>query len=125
MQQKILPDFLPSGLKEVFNHAHSSLRNVIECSFGVLKMKWRVLLHMPSFPVEKQKKIIIACMALYNFIRDSALSDELFQMCDEDEEYMPEIESSEQVHISGPSSDDVDMCAFRDFIANSLMADRG
>ena len=37
-------------------------------------MKWRVLLHMPSFPVEKQKKIIIACIALHNFIRDSALS---------------------------------------------------
>ena len=84
---------------------------------------------MPSFPVEKQKKIIIACMALHNFIRDSALSDELFQMCDEDEEYMPEVDSSEEeeeeVHNSGPSSDDVDMCAFRDFIANSLMADRG
>jgi hypothetical protein len=28
------------GLKEVFNQAHSSLRNVIERSFGVLKMKW-------------------------------------------------------------------------------------
>jgi len=108
---------------------------VIERSFGVLKMKWRVLLHMPSFSVEKQKKIIIACMALHNFIRDSALSDELFQMCDEDEEYMPEVDSSsleeeeeeeeEEVHNSDPSSDDVDMCAFRDFIANSLMADRG
>ena len=101
---------------------------MIERSFGVLKMKWRVLLHMPSFPVEKQKKIIIACIALHNFIRDSALSDELFQMCDEDEEYMPEVDSSsseEEVHNSGPSSDDVDMCAFRDFIANSLMADRG
>jgi hypothetical protein len=29
----------PVGLKEVFNQAHSSLRNVIERSFGVLKMK--------------------------------------------------------------------------------------
>jgi len=101
---------------------------VIERSFGVLKMKWRVLLHMPSFPVEKQKKIIIACIALHNFIRDSALSDELFQMCDEDEEYMTEVDSSseeEEVHNSGPSSDDVDMCAFCDFMVNSLMADRG
>jgi len=93
----------------------------------MVKQVSRVLLHIPSFPVEKQKKIIIACMALHNFIRDSALSDELFQMCDEDEEYMPEVDSSEEeeVHNSGPSSDDVDMCAFRDFIANSLMADRG
>jgi hypothetical protein len=29
----------PVGLKEVFNQAHSSLRNVIERSFEVLKMK--------------------------------------------------------------------------------------
>ena len=54
---------------------------------------------MLNFPVEKQKKIIIACMALHNFIRDSSLSDELFQVCDEDEEYMPEIDSSEEVII--------------------------
>jgi hypothetical protein len=44
-----------------------------------------------SFPVEKQKKIVIACTTLHNFIRDSALSKELFQMCDEDEEYIPPI----------------------------------
>jgi hypothetical protein len=80
---------------------------------------------MPSFPVEKQKKIIIACIALHNFIRDSALSDELFQMCDEDEEYIPPVVSSEGVHNNSSSSDDVDMCAFHDFIAHSLMADRG
>jgi hypothetical protein len=29
----------PKGKKEIFNFAHSSLRNVIERSFGVLKMK--------------------------------------------------------------------------------------
>jgi hypothetical protein len=38
-----LPKFhqgpMPRGRKENFNYAHSSLRNVIERSFGVLKMK--------------------------------------------------------------------------------------
>jgi len=29
----------PSGREEVFNRAHSSLRNVIECSFGVWKQR--------------------------------------------------------------------------------------
>jgi hypothetical protein len=62
-------------LKEIFNHAHSSFRNVIERVFGVLKMKWRILLDVPGYPIEKQKIIIIACMALHNFIRDSNLSD--------------------------------------------------
>lgn len=38
-----LPEFqqgpMPRGKKDVFNFAHSSLRNVIERSFGVLKNK--------------------------------------------------------------------------------------
>jgi hypothetical protein len=46
----------PRGKKEVFNFVHSSLRNVIERSFGVLKMKWRILLDLPSYPMRKQTK---------------------------------------------------------------------
>ena len=48
---------------------------MIERSFGVLKMKRRILLELPSYPMVKQSKIIHACMALHNFIRDSALPD--------------------------------------------------
>ena len=68
----------PTGKKEVFNYMHTSLRNVIERSFGVLKMKWRILLHLPCYKMWKQSMIIIACMALHNFIRDSALTDHCF-----------------------------------------------
>ncbi|KAL6638990.1 hypothetical protein ACP70R_022720 [Stipagrostis hirtigluma subsp. patula] len=134
-QKYHIPDFqrghIPTGRKEVFNHAHSSIRNTVERTFGVYKMKWRVTGHIPSFPGEKQKKIIIACMALHNFIRDSALSDELFERCDEDEDYIPEDEdyippvaSSGGGEYNGVAIDDGDMCAFRDFIADSLMAAR-
>jgi hypothetical protein len=42
---------------------------------------------MPSFSPCRQKHIIIACMALHNFIRDSKLRDEEFDKC-EDEKYM-------------------------------------
>jgi len=58
----------PQGMKETFNHAHAKVRNVIERTFGVLKMKFRILLNMPRFPEEKQTRIIVACMALHNFI---------------------------------------------------------
>lgn len=73
-------DPLPKGIKETFNYAHSSLWNAIERSFGVLKMKWRILLDLPSFPMSKQSKIITACMALHNFIREMAVSNEDFYM---------------------------------------------
>jgi hypothetical protein len=43
-------------------------------------MKWRILLHLPSYPVQKQSKIIVACVALHNFIRDHDLDDSIFQL---------------------------------------------
>ena len=64
-------DTRPSGKKELFNFCHPSLRNVIEGSFGVLKMK-----------------IILACMILHNFIRESAMADADFEMCDNDENHI-------------------------------------
>ena len=72
-------DHQATGSKEVFNYAHSSLRSVIERSFRVLKMKWHILLNMPKYSVKKQSKIIIAMMALHNFIRDSAIHDADFE----------------------------------------------
>jgi hypothetical protein len=88
-----LPEFRqgprPSGKKELFKFCHSSLHNFIERSFGVLKMKWRILLHQPSYPMVKQTKIILACMALHNFIRESAIADADFERCDNDKNYMP------------------------------------
>jgi hypothetical protein len=63
----------PTGIKETFNHAHAKVRNVIEHSFGVLKMKFRIFLSMPRFPARKQTRIIVSCMALHNFIRESGI----------------------------------------------------
>ena len=60
----------PRGKKQTFNHRHSQIRNAIERSFGVLKNKWRILLHMPSYPPPKQSQIISACMAIHNYIRE-------------------------------------------------------
>lgn len=126
-----LPEFqqgpMPRGKKDVFNFAHSSLRNVIERSFGVLKNKWRILLHLPSYPMPKQSKIIIACMALHNFIRENSTIDDDFDLCDDDENYVP-------ITSEGPSTqgtnelttttvdEDINMNHFRDSIADGLFA---
>uniref|UniRef100_A0A0A8YRV6 Uncharacterized protein n=1 Tax=Arundo donax TaxID=35708 RepID=A0A0A8YRV6_ARUDO len=115
----------PSGKHEVFNYLHSSLRNVIERSFGVLKMKWRILLDLPSCPQKKQTKIILACMALHNFIRESAMRDEAFNMVDQDDNFKPIAEASSSQGNGANNhlgDEDVNMNAFRDSIANSLFA---
>ncbi|WVZ60458.1 hypothetical protein U9M48_010475 [Paspalum notatum var. saurae] len=121
-----LPEFrnstMPRGMKETFNFVHSSLRNVVERAFGVLKMKWRMLLKVPRYPPAKQARIIAACMALHNFIRESNLKDNDFDRCDRDEHYVPIEASMSQPrrHVTGGMDEDRDMNIFRDELANAL-----
>jgi hypothetical protein len=46
----------PISAKEVFNYAHSLLKNVIKRSFIVLKMKWLILLSLPFFRYGSNQK---------------------------------------------------------------------
>lgn len=111
----------PQGMKETFNHAHAKVRNVIERSFGVLKMKFRILLNMPKFLEDKQTRIIVACMALHNFIRESRIPDREFDACDADENYNPMPSSSASAWPEDePLVEDIDMNAFRDELAHAL-----
>jgi len=78
-------------------------------------MKWRILLDFASFLVQKQSKIIMVCMRLHNFIRQSGLMDELFQRCDEDENFDPndeETSSASSRHNSMPVDEDAELNAF-------------
>ncbi|KAI0514065.1 hypothetical protein KFK09_010099 [Dendrobium nobile] len=90
-----IPDFQRAsqsirGRKEAFNKRHSSLRGVIERSFGVWKKKWVILRDMPTYPFKKQVKIVVATMALHNYIRrHPSRDDPEFKVCDEDQSYIP------------------------------------
>jgi len=108
-------------MKETFNHAHSQIRNVIERSFGVLKMKWRILLNMQKFPEHKQTRIIVTCMALHNFIRESGIADREFAMSDADANYLPmPIPSQSEWPEDEPLVEDSNMNEFRDELAHDL-----
>ncbi|KAJ9188111.1 hypothetical protein P3X46_003503 [Hevea brasiliensis] len=78
-----LPDFQrdgrPRGLKEIFNHWHSSLRCCIEGTFGVWKAIWKILLTMPPYSFYVQRDIVVVSMALHNYIRRKALADPAFE----------------------------------------------
>jgi hypothetical protein len=82
-------------------------------------MKWRILGQSPSFSEREQTQIIIACMTLHNFIRESG--DGLFDMCDEDEDFVPGDDEplSHQPFIPGMEGD---MNAFRNSIADALIS---
>ena len=89
---------------------------------------------MPKFPEDKQSRIIVACMALHNFIRESRIADWEFDACDEDESYnpMPSSCDADENYNPMPSSsasawpedeplvEDINMNAFRDELAHAL-----
>jgi hypothetical protein len=83
---------LPTEKKEIFNYAQAQIRNAIERNFGILKNKWHMLKGIPSYGLVTQKRIILACIALHNFIRDSNLRDKQFDQCDLDENYIPKVQ---------------------------------
>ncbi|GMP97486.1 hypothetical protein CsSME_00045720 [Camellia sinensis var. sinensis] len=47
------------GPKELFNHRHSSLRNVIERTFGVLKQRFPLLRHMPRYDMSMMNFLML------------------------------------------------------------------
>ncbi|CAM0910115.1 unnamed protein product [Alopecurus aequalis] len=123
-QRYHVPEFQaapPRNLMERFNHLHSSLRNAVERAFGVLKMKWRILLGIPHFhETLTQTKIITACMCLHNFIRDSKLYDQHFHNFERGP-YVHE-DSASFTRGTAPSSSDSVMGALRQSIAEAIVA---
>jgi len=113
----------PQGKEEIFNYAHSSLRNVIERCFGVLKQKWCILTKIPCYPTQTQTHIIVACMALHNFIRRSGLRDKDFRRCDRDENYVPDEAYEDQPECEPAPSylECAHMNVFRDSVALDML----
>jgi len=54
----------------LFNHRHSSLRNVIERTFGVLKKRFPIIASgiEPHYFVDTMTDIVLACRILHNFL---------------------------------------------------------
>jgi hypothetical protein len=68
----------PKSAVEFFNYRHSSLRMVVERTFGVLKARFPIFYHMPKYSVARQKIIVTVCYTIYNFIYLHQRNDQLF-----------------------------------------------
>jgi hypothetical protein len=85
---------------------------------------------MSSFSPKRQKQVIIAYMALHNFIHHSELGDGEFDKCDDNEDYMPDNEddnAGQEVvepyeHDIPELENEVSMKTIRDNIANALVS---
>jgi hypothetical protein len=118
----------PNTPMEKFNHVHSSIRNVIERSFGLLKMKWKILYKMSCYPMYKQKMIVVAAMVLHNYIREHGGEDPDFARFDRDPNFIPTIPERYNKYAvprsasdeSTPERNAVTMDVFRDELATTV-----
>ena len=116
----------PRGSQETFNYRHSSLRNIIERTFGVWKARWALLRDMHvNFTYDHQVQIVIASMAVHNYIRRFG-RDDGFNAA-EQESYNPRRggnsseEHDERIRTQRTNNDDMYMAAVRDMIAQDIM----
>ena len=58
----------PETKEELFNHRHTLLRDIGECSIGNIKGSFRIFRLTPHFSVPTQNRIIIAAAAIHNFL---------------------------------------------------------
>ncbi|XP_020242914.1 protein ALP1-like [Asparagus officinalis] len=68
----------PKNRNELFNLRHSSLRSKIECAFGILKNRFKILAAKPNYPFPTQVDIVLACTVLHNFIALEDPADDIF-----------------------------------------------
>lgn len=111
----------PNGVKELFNRRHSSLRNVIERCFGVWKARWPILKCMAPYPFETQRLIVVASMALHNFIRQEGIVDAEFRKYDGEEDYFSGAEDTESDDDLSDENEETPMDHVRTAIANSIL----
>ncbi|KAL8542717.1 hypothetical protein ACS0TY_003554 [Phlomoides rotata] len=109
--------------QEYFNMKHTRARNVIEHTFGLLKMHWGILRSPSWYPIKTTNKIIMACCLLHNFTRKEMEVDPLEGVLDE---YL-------STHLDDETSNDVEMIdsletstewnTFRDTTAQNMFAE--
>nr|KAJ0213570.1 hypothetical protein LSAT_V11C400227530 [Lactuca sativa] len=130
-----LPDFRrghsaavrePHGPKDKFNYLHSSLRNIIEQTFGEWKARWTLLRDMHvNYKYKNQVKIMIASMAIHNYIRKLGRFDEEFNRAQQESYNLIRGDTSSEFYEEGPSTrrtsdNDLYMAAIRDIIAQDI-----
>ncbi|XP_069624017.1 uncharacterized protein [Ranitomeya imitator] len=54
--------------RRIFNYRLSRARRYVECAFGILTLKWRILLTCMQLQPENVDRVVKACICLHNFV---------------------------------------------------------
>ncbi|GMP61953.1 hypothetical protein CsSME_00024231 [Camellia sinensis var. sinensis] len=111
--------------RELFNKVHSSLRSVVERTFGAWKRRWGFIRDMPRYDFANvQVQLVGASMALHNYIRRNTGNPTTVQLICNEEEAMtivnaiPEVEHDEDGLMVG--DEDPHMALVRLHICDKL-----
>ena len=111
----------PRNQEETFNKLHSSLRSVIERTFGVWKKKWRILDDHPRYHKKIQNKVVQATMALHNFIRISQFPDIDFNHASQDDiDGQQENNESQRAMQAEMENEERNACQYMQIIRNEI-----
>nr|CAD1829276.1 unnamed protein product [Ananas comosus var. bracteatus] len=64
--------------RDLYNHRHAQLRNVVERTFGILKKRFKILNVATPFSYKVQCLNTMACCIIHNFIRRHQENDNIF-----------------------------------------------
>ncbi|XP_060178164.1 uncharacterized protein LOC132608108 [Lycium barbarum] len=112
---------------EKFNYLHFSCRNIVEGTFCVWKARWSIFQDMPYYHIDTSRDIVLATMAIHNYIRKKCNVDDAFQIA-ENERYIPSVDSNVSTTSRANDVDvenvgeqsDVYWMGFCDMIANEI-----
>ncbi|KAK8933590.1 hypothetical protein KSP39_PZI015955 [Platanthera zijinensis] len=116
----------PTNYKELFNLRHSTERNVIERTFGLLKKRWAILRQPSFFNIKIQVQIINVCFILHNFLVERRLANDFGLLEEVDAELSTQVvggDSFEYDNIRGPVQAKTEWSNFRDTLAINMFND--
>ncbi|KAL7177683.1 hypothetical protein ACSBR2_030946 [Camellia fascicularis] len=98
----------------MFNYQHSSLCNVIERCFGILKARFPILRDIPLYSTKTQRYIPIACCTIHNWIRIHSQGDTLFTELANPDRIVEDVgpsggDSSSSTHAGSNSQQPIDI----------------
>jgi hypothetical protein len=111
----------PANKEELFNLRHSSLRNIIERSFGIIKWKFQILQRMPKFPFTTQVQIVLAAFIVQSLLVKLNENDDWISVQLQDDNIEPtmsEYSETEQDNVMSDIRNEIAEEMWRDYIMN-------
>uniref|UniRef100_A0A3Q7G4M7 DDE Tnp4 domain-containing protein n=1 Tax=Solanum lycopersicum TaxID=4081 RepID=A0A3Q7G4M7_SOLLC len=111
--------------RDIWLHTKETI-NIVERTFGVWKARWSILRDMPYYNIDTQRDIVLATMAIHNYIKQKCNVDDAFQTA-EDERYIPLVDSefgsssnTNNEENNMEEQNDTYWTGLRDMIANEI-----